>query len=87
MLDRLINQQRIHFILYGNTCIPKILFCPIHWLTIPYVMLYSNSMMVLKDEVSLTQGVRKSKIFIRKVLLLLVKLPNYTKSTVKYCDH
>ena len=50
-------------------------------------MLYSNSMMVLKDEVSLTQGVRKSKIFIRKVLLLLVKLPNYTKSTVKYCDH
>ena len=34
MLDRLINQQRIHFILYGNTCIPKKLFCPIHWLTI-----------------------------------------------------
>ena len=34
MLDRLINQQGIHFVLYGNTYSPKRLFCPIHWLTI-----------------------------------------------------
>ena len=34
MLNRLINQQGIHFILYGNTRSPKRLFCPIHKLTI-----------------------------------------------------